>query len=217
EIVGVGVASYIEPAALGWESGSLKVERSGRVTAITGSSAHGQGHETTFAQIVADHLGVTPDDEVVVHGDTRSGPEGFGTFGSRSVPLGGRALARVAGDVPEKGRRTAAKLLEAAAPDVGSLPGGFQVVRVTQRRAPTTCPPRRARRCTRPRRATHSAPKGWAKPAASPSHPRSSTPPWTRWRPSASRILTCRSRPRDSGPRPGGSDEPSDHIRRRSH
>ena len=134
EIVGVGVASYIEPAALGWESGSLKVERSGRVTAITGSSAHGQGHETTFAQIVADHLGVTPDDVVVVHGDTRSGPEGFGTFGSRSVALGGGALARVAGDVREKGRRIAAKLLEAAAPDVVNVPGGFQVVGVPQRR-----------------------------------------------------------------------------------
>jgi carbon-monoxide dehydrogenase large subunit len=134
EIVGVGVASYIEPAALGWESGSLKVERSGRVTAITGSSAHGQGHETTFAQIVADHLGVTPEDVVVVHGDTRSGPEGFGTFGSRSVALGGGALARVAGDVRAKGRRIAAKLLEAADPDVVNVPGGFQVVGVPQRR-----------------------------------------------------------------------------------
>src|SRR5207249_2945641 len=113
---------------------ALKVERSGRVTAITGSSAHGQGHETTFAQIVADHLGVTPDDVVVVHGDTRSGPEGFGTFGSRSVALGGGALARVAGDVREKGRRIAAKLLEAAAPDVVNVPGGFQVVGVPQRR-----------------------------------------------------------------------------------
>jgi len=134
EVVGVGIASYIEPAALGWESGSLKVERSGRVTAITGSSAHGQGHETTFAQIVADHLGVTPEDVVVVHGDTRSGPEGFGTFGSRSVALGGGALARVAGDVREKGRRIAAKLLEAADPDVVNVPGGFQVVGVPQRR-----------------------------------------------------------------------------------
>jgi len=134
EIVGVGIASYIEPAALGWESGSLKVERSGRVTAITGSSAHGQGHETTFAQIVADHLGVTPEDVVVVHGDTRSGPEGFGTFGSRSVALGGGALARVAGDVREKGRRIAAKLLEAADPDVVNVPGGFQVIGVPQRR-----------------------------------------------------------------------------------
>src|SRR5439155_11721640 len=134
EIVGVGVASYIEPAALGWESGSLKVERSGRVTAITGSSAHGQGHETTFAQIVADHLGVTPDDVVVVHGDTRSGPEGFGTFGSRSVALGGSALQKVAVDVREKGRRIAANMLEAAAADVIRVAGGFQVTGVPQRR-----------------------------------------------------------------------------------
>jgi len=134
EIVGVGVASYVEPAALGWESGSIKVERSGRVTAITGSSAHGQGHETTFAQIVADHLGVTPEEVVVVHGDTRSGPEGFGTFGSRSVALGGGALARVAADVREKGRRIAAKLLEAAAADVVNGHGGFHVVGARERR-----------------------------------------------------------------------------------
>ena len=134
EIVGIGLCSYVEPCALGWESGSIKVERSGRVTAITGSSAHGQGHETTFAQIVADHLGVTPDDVLVVHGDTRSGPEGFGTFGSRSVALGGSALARVAVDVREKARRIAAQLLEAAAADVVGAPGGFQVAGVPQRR-----------------------------------------------------------------------------------
>ena len=134
EIVGLGLAAYVEPCALGWESGSLKVERSGRVTAITGSSAHGQGHETTFAQIVADHLGVTPDDVVVVHGDTRSGPEGFGTFGSRSVALGGSALARVSEDVREKGRRIAAELLEAAAPDVVGVQGGFHVKGLPERR-----------------------------------------------------------------------------------
>ncbi len=134
EIVGIGLASYVEPCALGWESGSLKVERSGRVTAITGSSAHGQGHETTFAQVVADHLGVTPDDVEVVHGDTRSGPEGFGTFGSRSVALGGGALVRVAVEVRDKGRKIAAKLLEAAALDVIGVAGGFQVVGVPQRR-----------------------------------------------------------------------------------
>jgi carbon-monoxide dehydrogenase large subunit len=133
EIVGIGLASYVEPCALGWESGSVKVERSGRVTAITGSSAHGQGHETTFAQIVADHLGVTPDDVQVVHGDTRSGPEGFGTFGSRSVALGGSALQRVAVDVREKGRRIAARMLEAAPADVISVSGGFQVTGVPQR------------------------------------------------------------------------------------
>jgi aerobic carbon-monoxide dehydrogenase large subunit len=134
EIVGVGLASYVEPCALGWESGSVKVERSGKVTAITGSSAHGQGHETTFAQIVADHLGTTPDEVEVVHGDTRSGPEGFGTFGSRSVALGGGALARVATEVAEKGRRIAARLLEAAPADVTSVTGGFQVIGVPQRR-----------------------------------------------------------------------------------
>jgi len=134
EVVGVGLATYVEPCALGWESGGVKVERSGRVTAVTGSSAHGQGHETTFAQIVADRLGVTPDDVVVVHGDTRSGPEGFGTFGSRSVALGGSALARVAVEVRDKGRRIAARLLEAAAEDVVGVPGGFQVAGVPQRR-----------------------------------------------------------------------------------
>ena len=134
EIVGIGLASYVEPCALGWESGSIKVERSGQVTAITGSSAHGQGHETTFAQIVADHLGVTPDDVVVVHGDTRSGPEGTGTFGSRSVALGGSALQKVAVDVREKGRRIAANMLEAAPADVISVAGGFQVTGVPQRR-----------------------------------------------------------------------------------
>jgi carbon-monoxide dehydrogenase large subunit len=134
ELVGIGLATYVEPAALGWESGSLKVERSGRVTAITGSSAHGQGHETTFAQVVADRLGVDPDDVVVVHGDTRSGPEGFGTFGSRSVALGGGALARVAAEVRDKGRRIAARLLEALVDDVHGVPGGFQVAGVPQRR-----------------------------------------------------------------------------------
>ena len=121
EIVGVGLASYVEPCALGWESGSIRVERSGKVTAITGSSAHGQGHETTFAQVVADHLGVTPDEVAVLHGDTRSGPEGFGTFGSRSMALGGGALVRTAVEVRDKGRRIAARLLEAAPEDVVSV------------------------------------------------------------------------------------------------
>ncbi|HKW92812.1 MAG TPA: xanthine dehydrogenase family protein molybdopterin-binding subunit [Methylomirabilota bacterium] len=134
EIVGIGLASYVEPCALGWESGSIRVERSGRVTAITGSSAHGQGHETTFAQVVADHLGVTPDDVTVLHGDTRSGPEGFGTFGSRSVALGGSALVRVSVEVRDKGRRIAARLLEAAPEDVVSVRGGFQVAGVPQKR-----------------------------------------------------------------------------------
>jgi aerobic carbon-monoxide dehydrogenase large subunit len=134
EVVGIGVVSYVEPCALGWESGSIRVERSGRVTAITGSSAHGQGHETTFAQVVADHLGVTPDEVTVQHGDTRSGPEGFGTFGSRSVALGGGALVRGSVEVRDKGRRIAARLLEAAPEDVIGVPGGFQVTGVPAKR-----------------------------------------------------------------------------------
>jgi aerobic carbon-monoxide dehydrogenase large subunit len=134
ELVGVGLASYVEPCALGWESGAVRVERSGKVTAITGSSAHGQGHETTFAQVVADHLGITPDEVTVLHGDTRSGPEGFGTFGSRSVALGGGALVRTAVEVREKGRRIAARLIEAAPEDVVPAPGGFQVAGAPQKR-----------------------------------------------------------------------------------
>ena len=133
DVVGVGLVSYVEPCALGWESGSLRVERSGRVTAITGASAHGQGHETTFAQVVADALGVTPDDVTVVHGDTRSGPEGFGTFGSRSTALGGGALVEAAGVVRDKGRRIAAKLLEAGVEDVVHGRGGFHVIGAPQR------------------------------------------------------------------------------------
>jgi carbon-monoxide dehydrogenase large subunit len=134
EVVGVGLVSYVEPCAMGWESGSVKVERSGRVTAITGSSAHGQGHETTFAQVVADALGVTPEDVTVVHGDTRSGPEGFGTFGSRSTALGGGALVEASVVVRMKGRRIAAKLLEAGADDVVDAQGGFHVIGAPQKK-----------------------------------------------------------------------------------
>jgi aerobic carbon-monoxide dehydrogenase large subunit len=133
EVVGVGLVSYVEPCALGWESGSVKVERSGKVTAITGSSAHGQGHETTFAQVVADALGVTPEDVTVVHGDTRRGPEGFGTHGSRSTALGGGALVEASVVVRDKGRRIAAKLLEAGLEDVVAAPGGFQVIGAPQK------------------------------------------------------------------------------------
>jgi carbon-monoxide dehydrogenase large subunit len=134
EVVGIGLVSYVEPCALGWESGSVKVERSGRVTAITGSSAHGQGHETTFAQVVADALGVTPEDVTVIHGDTRRGPEGFGTHGSRSTALGGGALVEASVVVREKGRRIAAKLLEAGVQDVVAGPGGFNVIGAPQKK-----------------------------------------------------------------------------------
>jgi aerobic carbon-monoxide dehydrogenase large subunit len=128
EIVGIGVAKYVEPSALGWESGQVRVEATGAVLAVTGSSAHGQGHETTFAQIVADELRVNPDVVTVRHGDTHGAPQGIGTFGSRSTALGGSALALAARDVRDKARRMAAGLLEAAAQDVVPVEGGFGVV-----------------------------------------------------------------------------------------
>jgi carbon-monoxide dehydrogenase large subunit len=128
EIVGIGIAAYVEPSGLGWESGLIRVETTGAVLAITGSSAHGQGHETTFAQIVADELGVAPEAVTVRHGDTHGAPQGIGTFGSRSTALGGSALALAARDVREKARRLAASMLEAAVDDVVAVEGGFGVV-----------------------------------------------------------------------------------------
>jgi carbon-monoxide dehydrogenase large subunit len=128
EIVGVGVAAYVESTnVLGWESGVVRVERSGKVTAVTGSSPHGQGHETTFAQIIADQLGVAHEDVIVRHGDTLGAPQAIGTFGSRSTGLGGNALAQAAAEVREKGRRLAARLLEASPDDLQLGRGGFQV------------------------------------------------------------------------------------------
>ena len=128
EIVGIGVAAYVESTNVqGWESGVVRVERGGRVTAITGASPHGQGHETTFAQVIADQLGLAPDDVIVRHGDTLGAPQAIGTFGSRSAGLGGSALAQAAGEVRDKARRLAARLLEAAPEDLQLVAGGFGV------------------------------------------------------------------------------------------
>jgi carbon-monoxide dehydrogenase large subunit len=134
EIVGVGLASYVEPSAFGWESGSVRIERTGVVTVVTGSSAHGQGHETTWAQIAADILGVPPANIRVRPGDTQAAPQGVGTFGSRSTALGGSAVFRAATEVREKGRRLAATILEAAPDDVTPVVGGWEVRGVPGRR-----------------------------------------------------------------------------------
>lgn len=116
-IVGVGMASYVEICGFGWDSASLRVEPGGTVTVYTGISPHGQGQETTFSQIVADVLGVSPDDVTVVHGDTQMGI-GFGTGGSRGTAVGGAAVHRAAGDVREKMRQVAAHLLEVLSDDL---------------------------------------------------------------------------------------------------
>ncbi|HZR99737.1 MAG TPA: xanthine dehydrogenase family protein molybdopterin-binding subunit, partial [Chloroflexota bacterium] len=91
-LMGIGLATFVEPSASGWESGYVRIEPSGRVTAATGSVAHGQGHETSFAQLLSHHLGVPFDQIVIRHGDTAVCPPGVGTFGSRSTVLGGTAL-----------------------------------------------------------------------------------------------------------------------------
>ena len=133
ELVGIGVSVYVEPSGLGWESGQVRVEADGRVTVATGSSAHGQGHETVFAQIVADRLGLEPDTIEVRHGDTAAIATGIGTFGSRSTALGGGALVHAADAVVAKARRLAAHRLEAHVDDVRLGAGGFAVAGVPDR------------------------------------------------------------------------------------
>jgi len=131
-LVGVGVSGCIEasgPApsqvagslgsAVGfWESGVIRVHPSGKVSVFTGSHSHGQGHETTFAQVVADELGVEVEDVEVVHGDTGRIPYGMGTYGSRSAAVGGSALVKSAEKIRDKARKIAAHQLEAAEEDV---------------------------------------------------------------------------------------------------
>jgi len=127
-LFGLGLSTFVEPSAgAGFESGLVRIEQSGRVTAITGSSAQGQGHETAFAQIVADRLGVPMDAVVVLHGDTHGVPQAVGTFGSRSATMGGSALVQAAERVLAKSRRIAGHLLEASPDDVELADGAFRV------------------------------------------------------------------------------------------
>ena len=138
---GLGVSSYIEACgaapsavagALGaraglYEMATLRVNPSGSVSIITGTHAHGQGHETTFAQLASERLGIDFDAIEVVHGDTDKIPFGMGTYGSRSLPVGGTALARAMDKVVEKGRKIAAHILEASAEDIEFADGAFSV------------------------------------------------------------------------------------------
>jgi carbon-monoxide dehydrogenase large subunit len=98
---GIGMSTYVEICAIGpsaatpaggWESGTVRIEPTGKVTVLTGASPHGQGQETTFAQLVADQFGISPDDITVIHGDTLAVPYGIGTFGSRGTAVGGTAI-----------------------------------------------------------------------------------------------------------------------------
>ena len=140
---GVGFSTYVEICGLGpsralgpkgwgmqggyFESGQVRVHPTGSVTVYTGTSPHGQGHETGFAQIVADRVGVDPQMVEVIHGDTNTGPFGKDTYGSRSLSVGGEAIARAAEKVQAKAKRIVAHQLEAAPEDIELSDGKFQV------------------------------------------------------------------------------------------
>ncbi len=138
---GLGYASYIEACGLApsniagalgaraglYEAGEVRVHPTGSVTVFTGSHSHGQGHETTFAQIVAARLGVTVENVDVVHGDTGRVPFGMGTYGSRSLAVGGSAIVKALDKIVAKGKKIAAHLLEAAEGDIEFADGKFTV------------------------------------------------------------------------------------------
>ncbi len=124
--MGIGISTYVEICAMGpssgmpaggWESATVRVEPTGKVTIYTGSSPHGQGQETTFAQIAADELGVHIDDIVVLHGDTATVQYGIGTFGSRATAVGGTAVYMALQQLKQKAGKLAAHLLKTDSSD----------------------------------------------------------------------------------------------------
>ena len=139
--IGLGLSTYVEICGLGpsqvagaigfqgglWESAIIRFHPSGKVHVMIGASPHGQGEETTFAQIVARELGVAPDDVKVMHGDTDNTPMGWGTYGSRTTAVGGAALALAARKIRDKAKIIAAHLLEAAVEDMDYDDGKFFV------------------------------------------------------------------------------------------
>ncbi len=138
---GLGFSCYIEACGLApsniagalgaraglFEAGEVRVHPTGTVTVFTGSHSHGQGHETTFAQVVAAKLGIPVDSVEIVHGDTGRVPFGMGTYGSRSLSVGGTAIVKAVDKVIAKGKKIAAHLLEAADTDIEFENGEFKV------------------------------------------------------------------------------------------
>src|SRR5262249_1587443 len=121
KLMGIGMSTYGEICALGpspatpaggWESATVKVDPTAKVTVMTGAWPHGQGEETTFAQIVADELGINIDDVLVIRGDTAIVQYGIGTFGSRGTAVGGTALYFALQNLKDKIKRYGAMLLE---------------------------------------------------------------------------------------------------------
>jgi len=141
KLLGVGISTYIEMCGLapsqvlsavkyaagGWDAATIRCHPTGKVTVVTGTSPHGQGHVTTWSQIAADALGVDPDDVEVLHGDTAVSPTGMDTYGSRSISVGGTALYKAAEKIRAKARTIAAHELEVAEEDLEWKDGKFQV------------------------------------------------------------------------------------------
>jgi carbon-monoxide dehydrogenase large subunit len=132
EVCGLAPSRAVGPQGVGlqaafWESALVRVHPTGSATVFTGTSPHGQGLDTTFAQIAADRLGIDPQRIEVIHGDTDQGPWGWDTYGSRSLAVGGEAVAQAAEKVQEKAKRICAALLEADAADIELADGKYQV------------------------------------------------------------------------------------------
>jgi carbon-monoxide dehydrogenase large subunit len=130
EICGLGPSQALAGLGLGgggWEAANVRILMTGQVEVATGTSPHGQGHETTWSQIAADALGVTPDDVVVLHGDTATVPFGRDTYGSRSLAVGGIAVHLACNKVVDKAKKIAAHMLEAAEDDIEFEGGKFSV------------------------------------------------------------------------------------------
>jgi len=132
EVCGLAPSRAVGPQGVGlqaafWESAKVRVHPTGTATVFTGTSPHGQGLDTSFAQIAADRLGIDPQQVEVIHGDTDQGPWGWDTYGSRSLAVGGEAVARAAEKVQDKAKRICAALLEAAPEDVELVDGKYQV------------------------------------------------------------------------------------------
>jgi carbon-monoxide dehydrogenase large subunit len=146
---GMGYSSYIEACGLApsniagalgaraglFECGEVRVHPTGSVTVFTGSHSHGQGHETTFAQVVASRLGIAVDAVDIVHGDTGRVPFGMGTYGSRSISVGGAAIMKALDKIEAKAKKIAAHLLEASDTDIDFANGEF-TVRGTDKKIP---------------------------------------------------------------------------------
>ncbi len=146
---GLGFSCYIEACGLApsniagalgaraglFEAGEVRVHPTGTVTVFTGSHSHGQGHETTFAQVVAGQLGIPVENVEIVHGDTGRVPFGMGTYGSRSLSVGGTAIVKAVDKIIAKGKKIAAHLLEAADTDIVFENGEFKVAG-TDRKVP---------------------------------------------------------------------------------